>query len=46
MSLIERELRRGMEQAGLAEPPLYPEQRTCRGMISTDFRRGDNRHLA
>ncbi len=28
--LIERELRRGMAQAGLAELPLSPEQRACR----------------
>jgi transposase len=28
--LIEREIRRGMAQAGIEELPLYPEQRACR----------------
>jgi len=29
-ALIERQIRRGMEAAGLAELPMYPEQRACR----------------
>ena len=28
-ALIERELRRGMKRAGLADIPLYPEERAC-----------------
>lgn len=29
-ALLEREIRRGMEQAGIESLPLYPEQRKCR----------------
>ena len=29
-ALIERQLRRGMKMAGVAELPLYPEQRLCK----------------
>jgi transposase len=28
-ALIERELRRGMQRAGVPDLPLYPEERTC-----------------
>lgn len=28
-ALLERELRRGMQRAGIAEMPIYPEERSC-----------------